>query len=300
MQNPSKTGEPQWTILKLLQWTTSYFKSHNIESPRVDAEILLAHTLQFKRVDLYVHYDLPLSRDELAVFKAFIMRRAAREPVAYIVETKGFWSLDMCVTKDVLIPRPETECLVETALSLLTSSEDGTPRRILELGTGSGAIVLALASERPRDLFFASDRSIKAAALARKNAQQCCPEGAVCFFCGNWFMPLNRRHSFDMILSNPPYIRTSDIQQLQPEIYRHEPLTALDGGEDGLGSIRNIIRSAYIYLVQGGFLLLEIGYDQKSEVEEIIRACGGYDHILFTKDYAGHDRVVQMQVAGSR
>jgi release factor glutamine methyltransferase len=295
MQNPSKTGDDQWTILKLLQWTTSYFKSHNIESPRVDAEILLAHTLQLKRVDLYIRYDLPLSKSELAAFKPLILRRAAREPVAYIVETKGFWSLDLGVSTDVLIPRPETECLVETALSLLPSSEDGHPKRILELGTGSGAIVLAMASERPRDIFFASDRSLNAAALARKNAQQNCPEGAVRFFCGNWFMPLSSKIGFDMILSNPPYIRTGDIPQLQPEICKYEPLTALDGGEDGLTPIRNIIRSASKYLVQGGWLLLEIGHDQKADIEEIIRTSGAYDHVVFTKDYAGHDRVVQMR-----
>lgn len=295
MQNPSKTGDDQWTILKLLQWTTSYFKSRNIQSPRVDAEILLAHTLQLKRVDLYIRYDLPLSKNELAAFKDLILRRAAREPVAYIVETKGFWSLDLGVTTDVLIPRPETECLVETALSLLPSSEEEPPKRVLELGTGSGAIVLALASERPRDIFFASDRSLNAAALARKNAQQNCPEGAVRFFCGNWFMPLNSRQGFDMILSNPPYIPSGKIPQLQPEIYKYEPLTALDGGDDGLTPIRNIICSASKYLVQGGWLLLEMGHDQKSEVEKIIRACDAYDQIVFTKDYAGHDRVVQMR-----
>jgi len=153
MQNPSKTEEPQWTIRKVLNWTTSYFESHNMDNPRLDAEILLACALKSDQTALYTHYDMPLCLDELAAFKALIKRRVRREPVAYIVETKGFWSLEMTVTRDVLIPRPETECLIETALSVLPHS-GSEQKSVLEIGTGSGAIILALAAERPGHIFL--------------------------------------------------------------------------------------------------------------------------------------------------
>ena len=146
-----------WTILKLLKWTTAYFKSHHIEHPRAAAEILLAHTLGVGRVDLYIQYDRPLEAHELEIFKGFIQRRVQREPVAYIVGNKEFWSMDLKVTPDVLIPRPETETLVEVALTIMPPEPGTAPLKIMDLGTGSGAIVLAMASERPEQCFFAVD-----------------------------------------------------------------------------------------------------------------------------------------------
>lgn len=141
MSKPEKTQsrprESQWNILKLLRWTTSYFKSHNIENPRADAEVLLANALNLKRIDLYLRYDQPLCNHELSLFKGFIKRRIDREPVAYIVGVKEFWSMELAVTRDVLIPRPETECLVEAALSYLPENSGRSPKRVLELGTGS-------------------------------------------------------------------------------------------------------------------------------------------------------------------
>jgi len=300
MTNYSKSSDPEWTITKLLEWTTSYFKSHDIDSPRTAAEILLAHILKLRRIDLYLRYDQPLSSAELTQFKALIKRRVKREPVAYIVGVKEFWSLDFTVTGDVLIPRPETECLVEAALSLLPeSSKHGSEfesQRILELGTGTGAIVLALASRRRQPLFFASDRSIKALALARENAGRHGLERDVCFFCGDWLAPLsNTKYRFDMIISNPPYIQTQAVRRLQPEIFEYEPIAALDGGKDGLNCLRLIIEGAYLFLNAHGNLLLEIGHDQKTEVAKIIAECGHYENVLFKKDYSGYDRVVQMQ-----
>ena len=222
MQNQPKSKDPEWTILKLLKWTTSYFKSHNVDSPRATAEILLAHVLKRKRIDLYLRYDQPLYSNELSQFRALIKRRIKKEPVAYIVGFKEFWSMDFAVTEDVLIPRPETERLVEAALGLLleysSSDSNQKPGQILELGTGCGAVILALASLRPKHLFFASDRSIKAVGLAKKNAKHHGLDRAINFFCADWFRPLNdERHQFDMIISNPPYIPTWVIGQLQPE-----------------------------------------------------------------------------------
>jgi len=290
MQNQSQSKFPEWTISKLLRWTASYFQSHDIDSPRSTSEILLAHTLGgLKRIDLYLRYDQPLNSDELSIFKTYIKRRIDREPVAYIVGAREFWSMDLAVTKDVLIPRPETECLVESALSILESSSGS--KRILELGTGSGAIILALASERPENIYFASDRSVEAVKLALMNAKFHNLDGKVIFFTGNWFEPLkNTGQLFDMIISNPPYIRTSDIPDLQPEIYKHEPFTALDGGKDGLDSIKKIILQAHAFLVQKGILLLEIGHDQKDQIKKIIDDCGNYEEVVFKKDYSSYYR----------
>ena len=304
MLNHPKPSSSEWTILKLLQWTTSYFTSHNIDSSRATAEILLAHSLQIQRIDLYLQYDRPLFEDDLAHFKALIKRRTNREPVAYIVGVKEFWSLDFAVTKDVLIPRPETEHLVETVISIVpedanldTCSGSGfKPKRILELGTGCGAIILALASERPNHLFFASDCSIKAVRLARLNAKRHGLGGRIDFFACDWFQPFNvAKHSFDIIISNPPYIQTGVIPNLQPEVYKYEPVLALNGDEDGLGSIRHIVNNAPMYLNKNGSLLLEIGHDQKEAVRKIIAACGHYEYPVFTKDYSGNDRVVRMR-----
>ncbi|MEE8553972.1 MAG: peptide chain release factor N(5)-glutamine methyltransferase [Desulfobacterales bacterium] len=300
MQNQPKSIDPEWTILKLLTWSTSYFKSHDIDSPRATAEILLAHILKLKRIDLYLRHDQPLISDELLQFKAFIKRRIKREPVAYIVGVKEFWSMDFAVTEDVLIPRPETECLVETSLSLLpedsNSDPNNPPMRILELGTGSGAVILALASMETKHLFFASDLSIKAVLLAKQNAKHHGLDKTVNFFCADWFTPLKAvRHQFDMIISNPPYIPTHVVSQLQPEIYKYEPISALDGNEDGLRCFRHIINNAHVYLNRQGSLVLEIGHDQKNEAQKIAEKCGNYKNIVFTKDYSGYHRVVQMQ-----
>ena len=154
MQNQPTSGNTHWTIIKVVQWATSYFKTHDIESPRVSAEILLAHTLKCERIDLYLNHDQPLVADELSRFKTLIKRRINREPVAYIIGVKEFWSMDLEVTRDVLIPRPETECLVEAALDLLSENSGSQSRRILDVGTGSGAIILALASAAARASLF--------------------------------------------------------------------------------------------------------------------------------------------------
>ncbi len=331
MQSHSQISAPEWTILKLLKWSTSYFQSHNIDSPRAAAEILLAHTLKLKRIDLYLRYDQPLCSNELAVFKSLIQRRLTKEPVAYIVGVKEFYSMDIGVTSDVLIPRPETEHLVEAAIALLPDNSGSDlnfeKKRILELGTGSGAAVLALASQRPEHIYFALDRSIKAVETAKRNARHHNLDSKIYFFACDWFAPLRDHirlfqpfnlsttrpfdhpttrpldHSttrpFDMIISNPPYIQTLAISRLQPEIYKYEPVMALDGGEDGLCCLRHIIGNAHDYLKPGGSLLLEIGYDQKDEVRKIIDSSGNYEQVVFIKDYSGNYRVVQMKKKGT-
>jgi len=296
MQNQPQSRESLWTILKLLKWATAYFESHHIESPRATAEILLAYTLRKERIDLYVCYDQPLGGEELQHFKTLIKKRIEREPVAYITGVKEFWSMGLRVTPDVLIPRPETECLVEAVLAQLSGDSGSPPMRILELGTGSGAIVLALASRLREALFFASDLSIRAVRLAQQNARRHLPADRIHFFCGNWMKALRTSGElFDIIVSNPPYIKTGLIAGLQPEIYRYEPVQALDGGADGLGCLRLIIDQAYQHLKEGGRLFLEIGFDQKKSVHDIITENGNYREIVFAQDYSGYDRVVSMR-----
>lgn len=297
MQNPPGPREAEWTILSLIKWATGYFTSHDIDSPRATAEILLATVLNLKRIDLYLRYDQPLVSSELSEFKSLIKRRINREPVAYIIGKKEFWSLELEVTPDVLIPRPDTETLVEAALNCLAPAEfpPDPAGRVLELGTGTGAIVLALASERPAYRYVATDISLSALQVARKNARRHQLDASVQFVAGNWLDPfLPNKPIFDMILSNPPYIPSGDISGLQPEVSRFEPMLALDGRSDGLHAIRQIIFSAHLLLKPRGALLLEMGFNQKDAVIDLIRKSGHYHPFQIIKDYAGHDRVVVM------
>ena len=295
MHNSAQPGRPEWTIIKLIQWAANYFDSHNIDSPRPTAEILLAHALNARRIDLYLRYDQPLNSDERDRFKALIKRRLNREPVAYIVGCKEFWSMDLEVTTDVLIPRPETECLVERALERLTRESNSQPKVILELGTGSGAVILALASENLRHFCWGTDISINVIQVARRNATRHGLNARVHFIVADWLTAFNAQSGlFDLIISNPPYVRSGDLVKLQPEIQTYEPLAALNGAEDGLQCLRQIIQSAYLYLKPAGVLLLEMGADQKAQLKQIISECGQYEDIEFYKDYSGYDRIAAM------
>ncbi|MFO7913784.1 MAG: peptide chain release factor N(5)-glutamine methyltransferase [Desulfotignum sp.] len=283
----------EWTVFKLVAWTETYFKKHGIDSPRLTAEILLGFCLGIRRLDLYLQHDRPLEKGELTRFKALIHRRLNHEPVAYITGEKGFFESRFQVKPGVLIPRPDTETLVTTTLDLL-AREPENEKTILELGAGSGAIVVSLAKAAPRNRFFAGDISEAALDAARINAGQA-GTTTICFFKGSWFSPLAPGPVFDIIVSNPPYIPTSDIPGLAPEIKDHEPVCALDGGQDGLDCIRKILASACDYLVPGGHVLLETGFDQKHKVTAFAKTCQGYDTIAFVKDLAGHDRVAHLK-----
>ncbi|MEE4363128.1 MAG: peptide chain release factor N(5)-glutamine methyltransferase [Desulfotignum sp.] len=283
----------EWTVFKLVAWTETYFKKHGVDSPRLTAEILLGFCLGIRRLDLYLQHDRPLEKQELARFKALIYRRRKHEPVAYITGEKGFFESRFQVGPGVLIPRPDTETLVTTVLDLLAEKPEKN-KTILDLGTGSGAIVVSLAKAAPQNRFFAGDISAASLDTARKNA---CREKTanIFFFRGSWFDPITPCPVFDTIVSNPPYIPTTSITGLAPEIKNHEPVSALDGGPDGLGCIRKILASACDYLVPGGDLLVEIGYDQKSDVMAFAKICAGYDTFACIKDLAGHDRVVHLK-----
>jgi release factor glutamine methyltransferase len=295
MKKQKASDTNQWTILNLLKWATGYLKKNGIEESKTTAEILLAHSLHLQRIDLYLQHDRPLEKQELSQFKTLLKRKMQREPVAYITGDREFWSLPIAVTRDVLIPRPETERLAEAALDVIKGRTTDLGLRVLELGTGSGALIIALAFEHENVEFYASDISLKALAVAKQNATGHGLKN-IQFFAGNWMAPLSTAaEGFDMILSNPPYIRRNEMERLAPEIRLYEPRSALDGGEDGLRELRHIVQNARAYLKPGGHLLLEIGYDQKADVMAIVTACGQYQSVRVFKDYGGHDRVLQLQ-----
>ncbi len=298
MPNALTHRRSPWTILELVKWTAGYFRNHHFESVRSEAEILLAHSLGIRRIDLYLNHDQPLCQDELKRFKSLIKRRVESEPVAYITGVREFWSLELVVGPSVLIPRPETECLVEAVLPFLDDNS-GSPKRVLDMGTGSGAISIALAHEHPEHRYVAMDRSAAALRLARRNARAHKVDDRIDWFCGDWDTALAPdRTCFDLIVSNPPYIRSRDMEGLQPEIRNHEPKMALDGSDDGLMCIRHIIHAAHHYLGAGGRVALEMGCDQGPEIQSIAMMVGQYGQPRIIKDYSGHDRVAVMEKVG--
>jgi release factor glutamine methyltransferase len=297
MKPRQASSEKPWTILKLLKWAAEYFNDKDIDEAKVAAEILLAQSLHLRRIDLYLQYDRPLEREELSAFKILLKRKLKREPVAYIVGHKEFWSMPFAVNRDVLIPRPETECLVEVVMGIIEETAAEETMRVLELGTGSGALIIALASQKQGNAHYASDISKKSLVVAKQNAVT---HGLndIHFFAGDWMNPLTAgKQLFDVIVSNPPYIPTRGIETLAPEIRQHEPLAALDGGKDGLKCLRHIVQNAWVYLKPRGWLALEMGCDQKEDMMEVVRSCGKYDPVRIRKDYSGHDRIISMRKA---
>jgi release factor glutamine methyltransferase len=292
-------SEILWTVIDLLTWTTSHFQSHNIESPRLDAEILLADALGIRRIDLYLRHDQPVETAERARFKERIRKRTAGMPVAYITGKKAFWTRELIVTPDVLIPRPETECLLEAALRKIPFPGEGF--NVLEAGTGSGALAVSLAGERPGATVFAADKSTAAVGIALKNAEIAGLRDRIRFFTGDWVTAVRVINAgvagLDLIMANPPYVKTGRIADLQPEIRAYEPLIALNGGTDGLFDIRRLIDQAALRLRPGGHLLLEIGSDQGEAAEETARR-RGYVEVAILPDYAGLDRVLTARYPG--
>lgn len=254
-----------WTVLELLRWTTDYFKRTGIDSPRLDAEILLAHALESDRLRLYVDYEKPVLPAERDRFRALVQRRAGeRVPVSLLLGRREFWSLSFRVTGDVLTPRPETETLVEAALSKVVERDSAV--RILDLGTGSGAIALSLASELPHAGITATDLSEPALQIATENADHLHMRERVRFLAGDLFEPVASER-FDLIVSNPPYVARNDAASLPPEL-SHEPEMALFAGADGLDVIRRLLADAGDHLSPGGWLLIEHSPEQVGSVEQ--------------------------------
>ncbi|MCI6286978.1 peptide chain release factor N(5)-glutamine methyltransferase [Acidaminococcus fermentans] len=276
-----------WTILKILQWTQQYFQSKGVENPRLDAEVLLCAVLDKSRIQLYTNFDEPLEEQELKQYRGYVARRAAREPVAYILGHKGFLQYDFKVTKDTLIPRPETELLVEQLVSL---NRDRGPVRILDLGCGSGAIIDSLLAELPEARGMGVDISPGAAAVTRENALSLGVGERLETVVSDLYEKVPREEKFQVLVSNPPYIPEGDLAGLQAEVHL-EPRRALDGGRDGLDFYRRILRDLWSYLDPEGMAAFEIGQGQGEDVARLCREAG-LDCVKVRKDYGDMDRMV--------
>jgi release factor glutamine methyltransferase len=295
------TTERCRTIRGTLVAESQRLSTLGIETARLDAEVLLCHVLKVDKAQLYLNAESMLDAENERSFRELLMRRAKREPVAYITGRKEFWSLELAVTPDVLIPRPETELLVEEALERATQFSQNRPLRILDVGTGSGAIAVSLARELPDAQIWATDISAVALNIAGINIRRHGLESRIQLLEGDLFEPVAKRlATFDLIVSNPPYIRTGELSNLAPEIREWEPLTALDGGADGLGYYRRIIDEARNYLSVGGQVLVEIGADTAEAISELFQRAENYDTAFVYQDCAGKDRVIAAAKKASR
>jgi len=283
-----------WTVLDLLRWTTDHFASRGIDTPRLDAEVLLAYALECDRLRLYLEYEKPVEEPERARFRELVQRRAdERIPVALLTGTREFWSLSFEVTPDVLVPRPETETLVTAALERLPDAE--AELRVLDVGTGSGAVALALATERPKARVVATDLSAAALAVAGRNAERLGLADRVAFAQGDLFEPLAGER-FDLVISNPPYIGRGEADSLAPEL-RHEPESALYAGADGLEVLRRLVAEASDHLEAGGVLALEIDPRQAPALLQLCTDAGLRD-VRVHRDLAGRERAVSALAGG--
>ncbi|HTR52233.1 MAG TPA: peptide chain release factor N(5)-glutamine methyltransferase [Kofleriaceae bacterium] len=282
----SQTQPQTWTTLAVLDWTAKRFAEAGVASARLEAQLLLAHVLGCTRVQLYTGFDKPLQETELARYRALIKRRLAGEPLAYLVAEQEFWGLPFRVDEHVLIPRPDTETVIEVARG--TRTDRAAPCRVLDLCTGSGAIAIALARELPAAQIIATDVSPEAVALARENAARNGVADRVDVRVGDLWAPVAGER-FDLVTANPPYIATDVIASLSPEV-RREPRLALDGGPDGLRVLSAICTAAREHLTPGGALVVEHGFDQADAVRARFEAAGMRD-ITLVYDLGKNPRV---------
>ena len=282
-----------WTIGRILKWTEQYFGQKGIESPRLDAEVLLSHVLGKQRIYLYVHFDEPLQAEELALYRAMIRQRVDHMPVAYILGEKEFMGLTFKVTPDTLVPRPDTEFLVQAAVDELKVQTDGNeePARLADIGTGSGAVCLSVLSLMDGVTADTVDISSAARAVAEENAAALGLDERVRFHTGDLLAPVAGQQ-FAAILSNPPYIPVADIAELAPEVRCKEPMTALAGGADGLDFYRRLCMEAPAMLTEKGFMAFEVGIHQAEAVAALAEDNPLIGRTEIRKDYAGIDRVV--------
>ncbi len=284
------------TIAEILNWTLDCFRDHGIQNPRLNAELLLGRALNLGKEGLYIHLQDPMGEKEKTVLEELIKRRVSGEPLQYILGHQEFWSIDLKVNPRVLIPRADTELLVEQAIFVLSEISSGRPPTVLEVGTGSGAVAIALTREVATIFLVATDISRGAVLLARQNAQEAGVSEKIGFIEGDLmgaFRLSEGREPFDLVVSNPPYIVRSELERLAREVKDYEPTLALDGGEDGFDFHRAIISQSPEYLRRGGWLLLEIGQGQAQEVSEMIEKTGKFSLIDRIQDLSGIERVVR-------
>jgi release factor glutamine methyltransferase len=287
--NPPDADE-RWTVGRLLVWTSDFLKRRGSESPRLDAEVLLARVLDWERMRLYTHYEQEVDEAARGAFRELVRRRAEGTPVAYLVGRKEFYSLPLTVSPAVLIPRPDSEFVVVEFLAVARSL--ASPR-VVDVGTGSGNLALACAQHHPSARFVAIDISPEALAVAEANARALGLIDRVDFREGDLLDRVADEGPFDVILSNPPYITTADVATLEPGVRLFEPHRALDGGEDGLRVVAPLIEQAVPLLKPGGHLILEIGSDQEGPVRALIAAQAGLELAPTVRDHANHPRVIR-------
>jgi release factor glutamine methyltransferase len=292
---PPSDGDDHWTVGRLLTWTTDYLKRRGSEFPRLDAEVLLAHVLDWERVQLYTHYEEEVGERARAAFRDLVRRRVEGSPVAYLVGRKEFYSLPLAVSPAVLIPRPDSEFVVVEFLAVMKSVE--SPRAV-DVGTGSGCLALACAYHHKSAHFVAIDLSPEALAVAEANARALGLADRTAFRQGNRLEPVAGEGPFDAIVSNPPYIPTAVIPTLEPGVRDYEPHLALDGGADGLQVVAPLIAESIPLLKPGGHLILEIGSDQEEPVRSLIAAHPEFQLAPTVRDHANHPRVVRATRVG--
>lgn len=281
-------GSTIWTIKKLLLWTTHYFQEHHLDSPRLDAELLLAHVLHKQRIYLYTDFDLIVEPSELSLYREYIKKRVSGVSTAAIIGEKEFMGLNFKVNEDVLIPRPDTETWLEKVIQYHRNEQGLT---VADLGTGSGAILLSFLYYCKEDTGVGVDISEKALAVAEENGKNLKMDDRVTWRRGDYLTALEEGELFDGILTNPPYIPTGDIRGLAEEV-RHEPMNALDGGADGLTFYRKLAEGAAEHLKDGGFLAAEFGIHQAADVVNLLKETGKFDSFEVITDYGGIERAV--------
>jgi len=287
MASPHET----WTVLKVLTWTREFLAQKGVENARLESEWMLCAVLDLDRMGLYLNFDKPLTPKELADYRGMIARRGRREPIQYILGSQEFMGLDFAVTPAVLIPRRDTEVLVNEA-----TKRAGTGSRVMEIGVGSGCISISLAKSLPDTVITGVDISEDALAVAAENSRT---HGVnINLLQGSLFEPV-RGERFNLIVSNPPYIPGDDLKTLQPEVQNYEPLGALDGGKDGLDFYRMIIPAAPAHMLHEGWLIFEVGAGQAEQVKRIFSEETVFSEIFTAKDDNAVDRVVGGRLTGS-
>lgn len=273
-----------WTVRRAVTWTAEYLEARGADAPRTDADLLLADALQVDRLRLLLDFDRPLSKEELAAYRARIERRAAGEPLAYILGRREFWKRDFAVDARVLVPRPETEGVVERALALVSAE----PARVIDLCAGSGAIGITLAAERPAWRVDLVELDPGAAEVARGNALKHGVGDRVRVVAGDLWAAVAGEAPYDALVSNPPYVAAGEIEGLAREV-RREPRMALDGGPDGLSVIRRLLEGAAAHLVRGAPLVLEIGIEQGPAARALAEGAG-LSEVRVEQDFTRRDR----------
>lgn len=282
-------ADAPWTVGRILEWTTQHLQKHGSDSPRLDAELLLAHARGCPRIQLYVQFNEIVPDAQRTVMRDLVKRRAAAEPVAYLIGRREFFGVEFKVTRDVLVPRPDTETLV---LELVTEARKLPHPAILDLGTGSGCIAISVAVSVPAARITATDLSNEALAVARENAQRHKVADRISLLSGDLFAPVPSGTQFDFVASNPPYVPDGEIPELPPEVRLHEPHGALQGGPDGLDVIRQLLVEAPAYLKPGGRLLIEFSPEQADPIVQLCGAVPTFQDVRILKDIEGRARVL--------